>query len=104
MDAIFNRTPQIAEDTICYRLHAPLDQASKSEVESLSTVIQTFVEVLLPNHLWNRDSFELKPVQDVNPKHWLLQGVMRVGDCVDDEWLVVWLLRQITAKLPIVAS
>jgi hypothetical protein len=104
MDSIFDRQPQIADDTICYRLHSPLGQSSKTDVESLSVVIQTYLSDLLPGHLWNRDNFELKPVQDVNHEHWLLQGIMRVGDCVDDEWLVVWLLKQITSKWPVISS
>lgn len=29
-----------------------------------------------------------------------LQGRMRIGDAVDDEWLVVWLLRQVSSKWP----
>jgi hypothetical protein len=27
-----------------------------------------------------------------------LEGTMRVGDAIDDEWLVVWLLRQVSEK------
>jgi hypothetical protein len=104
MQAILNRPPEIAEDAVCYRLHLPLDQSSKPEIESLVTTIQAYVEGLLPNHLWNRDSFELKPIRDSKPEVWLLQGLMRIGDCVDDEWLVVWLLKQITSRWPIVAS
>lgn len=29
-----------------------------------------------------------------------LEGRMRVGDAVDDEWLVVWLLTQVSKKWP----
>lgn len=32
-----------------------------------------------------------------------LEGRMRVGDAVDDEWLVVWLLRQISERHPSLA-
>lgn len=104
MNTIFDRPPQIAEDTVCYRLYLPLEQASKADAESLSTIAQVFIDELLPNHLWNRDSFELKPVKDDNGNSWLLEGIMRVGDCVDDEWLVVWILQQITSKCDVAAS
>jgi hypothetical protein len=29
-----------------------------------------------------------------------LEGRMRVGDAVDDEWLVVYLLRQVSKRWP----
>lgn len=29
---------------------------------------------------------------------WMLEGRMRVGDSVDDEWCVVWILREISKK------
>ena len=29
-----------------------------------------------------------------------LEGRMRIGDSVDDEWLVVWLLRQVSEEWP----
>ncbi len=28
---------------------------------------------------------------------------MRVGDCIDDEWCVVWLLRELSSKWDVVA-
>ena len=56
------------------------------------------VDSLLPGHLWHRDAFELKVVKDADRESWILEGRMRVGDCVDDEWCAVWLLREISAK------
>lgn len=97
---IFNKPPQIGEDTIQYTLYPPANQSGKEDVESLATLILSSVADLFPNHLWNRDSFDFTPAQDPDsPKgqtRWLLEGRMRVGDCVDDEWLVVWLLREIS--------
>lgn len=29
---------------------------------------------------------------------WRLEGVMRVGDSIEDEWVAVWLVKQITGK------
>lgn len=99
---IFNKPPQIGEDTIQYILYPPTDDSSKEAVESLATLILSSVADPFPNHLWNRDSFDLAPAQDVDSakgqNRWLLEGRMRVGDCVDDEWLVVWLLREISKR------
>ncbi|ORY34285.1 SGT1 protein-domain-containing protein [Naematelia encephala] len=100
--------PSISEDTLHYTLHLP----SSSDATSLAVLITQYVESLLPNPwLWNKDSFELKVasagdhipnkrVEEVGSGENTLEGIMRVGDAVDDEWLVVWLLREVSRKWP----
>jgi len=59
-------------------------------------LIATHIQALLPQPwIWNKDTWELKVSDVSNTK---LEGTMRVGDAVDDEWLVVWLLREISKK------
>ncbi|KAG5220678.1 SGT1 protein [Salix suchowensis] len=82
---IFNRPPTISDDTLQYTLYPP---------PSLRT-----------NFIWHKDSFELKAVSDPGvANRWLLEGRMRVGDCVDDEWCVVWLFKEISAKWDLAIS
>ena len=57
-----------------------------------------FVESLLQDFLWNRDAFELKVVQDPDGQGWLIEGRMRVGDCIDDEWCLAWLLKELSTR------
>lgn len=102
---IFNRPPTIAEDTLQYTFHLPKDLSDKASVTTFAACIRTYVEDLLPGFLWHRDPFELKAVLDAdsdNSNTYILEGRMRVGDCVDDEWCTVWLLREISAKWDIV--
>ena len=93
---IFNRPPEISEDAVQYRLYPAQQSADKVSVLTLATVLKCYADELLPGFLWHRDSFELKVVPDTNG--WILEGTMRVGDCIDDEWCVVWLLREISKK------
>jgi len=93
---IFNRPPAISEDTVQYRLYPPQQSTDKVSVLTLATVLKSYADDLLPGFLWHRDPFELKIASDVDG--WVLEGTMRVGDCVDDEWCVVWLLREISKK------
>lgn len=80
--------PSISEDTLHYTLHL-----RTSDAEAQATLITAHVESQLPQPwLWNKDPWELK-VEDGE-----LAGTMRVGDAVDDEWLVVWLLRGVSEK------
>lgn len=101
---IFNRTPAISEDTLQYSLYPPPNLSDKASVTTFAACIQTYVNTLLPDFVWHRDAFELKVVVDPEPagEGWVLEGRMRVGDCVDDEWCAVWLLREISAKWDLV--
>lgn len=97
---IFNRPPSIAEDTLVYLLNPPPGQDDKSSVLALAASVRSYVESLLPGFIWHRDSFDLKVAEnsDGGEGEWRIEGRMRVGDSVDDEWLVVWLLKEISAK------
>lgn len=100
---IFNRPPSISEDTIQYTLYPPPALADKSSATTLAACVQAYVPEILPQFLWHRDSFEVKVVKDVDcaaarDDKWMLEGRMRVGDSVDDEWCVVWILREISKK------
>ncbi|WWD22408.1 hypothetical protein CI109_106899 [Kwoniella shandongensis] len=100
--------PTISEDTLDYTIHLPpsLDPAATA------LLITQYVEsLLLQPWLWNKDSWELKVVEDTpvtsagsssgsSTNGGKLEGRMRVGDAVDDEWLVVWLLREVSRKWP----
>lgn len=107
--------PIIAEDTLHYVLHLPSTKSDKktdagataatstgstasagADAAALATLITAHVHSLLPQPwLWNKDAWELK-VGNASK----LEGTMRVGDAVDDEWLVVWLLREVSRRWP----
>ena len=80
--------PTIADDTLHYTIHA------REEPAVIVAQIQTHIEGLLPKHIWHKDSLQLA----TDGKQPFIEGTMRVGDCIDDEWLVVWLLWEISGK------
>jgi len=96
---LFNRPPSIAQDTLKYTIYPPPSSADRSAATCFAVAVRSFVDSVLTQFIWHRDPFELKVVKDPD-SNWLasLRGLMRVGDSVDDEWCVVWLLREISAK------
>lgn len=97
---IFNRPPDIAGDTVQYTLYPSTELSDKTSATSLAACLLKHAEDLTgENFIWHKDPFELRVVPDTFHKdQWVLEGTMRVGDCVDDEWCMVWLLRQISER------
>ena len=96
---IFNRPPAISEDTLHYTLYPLANLSDKVSTTTLAAVIQDYVNTLLPDFLWHRDTFQLKVVpNEERGEGYVLDGHMRVGDCVDDEWCAVWILWQVSKK------
>jgi hypothetical protein len=92
--------PSIPEDTLHYTLHVPA-KGKEGDTSALALLITEYVEsLLLQPWLWNRDSWELKVISQAGDLEGRLEGRMRVGDAVDDEWLVVYLLRQVSKRWP----
>ena len=98
MQTIFNRTPSIGEDTVHYALYPSESFSDRTSVTSVALAVQNFVQGLLNDFLWHRDAFQVKVIQDSDRSGWFLEGRMRVGDAIDDEWCVVWLLLELSEK------
>ncbi|KAJ7275372.1 SGT1 protein-domain-containing protein [Mycena haematopus] len=95
---VFNRPPAISEDTLQYALYPPPALSDKVSVTSFAACIAAWVDLILPDFIWHRDAFELKVASRPESQEYFLEGRMRVGDCVDDEWCSVWLLKQVSSK------
>jgi hypothetical protein len=88
--------PSISDDVLQCIIY-PLND---DDPAVLLTQIMAFVKNLVPNHIWHRDSFELTLSKESKNA---LECIMRVGDSIDDEWLVVYLLWQVTKQFSVAA-
>jgi hypothetical protein len=88
--------PSISDDVLQCIIY-PLND---DDPAVLLTQITAFVKNRVPNHIWHRDSFELTLSKESKNA---LECIMRVGDSIDDEWLVVYLLWQVTKRFSVVA-
>lgn len=50
-------------------------------------------------YIWQREGFSLALVEKPAEKTWCLQGRTEYGDSVDDEWFIVWMLRELSKGL-----
>jgi hypothetical protein len=68
------------------RLLSGLEEVRKSAMRQ--------ADGLTKDYIWQRDPFNLEVKQDGGLTY--LHGITDYGDCVEDEWLVLYLLRELT--------
>ena len=70
----------------------------RSQLEKVQQAASDLVEEIAGEYIWQRDEFQLELVERAAQGWWCLQGRTEYGDSVDDEWLVVWILRELSKK------
>ena len=104
------------EDCIRYSVY---DVAAKSEqpgttyqsrkrLKEFQSAASKFVGDLLKDYIWQRDSFQLSlefeeskctaSSQEPQQGQWMLAGKTEFGDSIADEWIIVYLLRELSRK------
>ncbi|KAL9002017.1 MAG: hypothetical protein Q9188_005034 [Gyalolechia gomerana] len=68
----------------------------RQQLRTIQTAANALCKTLLNEFIWQRDSFDLELVQQDGRS--FLQGQTNFGDSVEDEWLVVYLLRELSRK------
>ncbi|ROT42706.1 SGT1-domain-containing protein [Sodiomyces alkalinus F11] len=73
-----------------------LDRRRKiSKLEELRKSALRFSKGVLADYIWQKDEFNLELRDDLSlPPH--LHGITEYGDSVEDEWLMVYLLRELS--------
>ncbi|KAJ3196339.1 hypothetical protein HK101_009255 [Irineochytrium annulatum] len=92
-----------SENYVEYRIFPPEDAAASnyadgptSQVE-LSFLILSHITRWTDDYIWHKDAFNLRVVEDDQETNQpYLFGRVRFADCIDDEWFVVFLLREIS--------
>ncbi|KAM3606202.1 uncharacterized protein V6R79_012431 [Siganus canaliculatus] len=107
MDTLQRRV--VMEDMVQYKLFLLQPEASTSRtteehVTQLVEEILARVAPLLMQYIWQQQPFNLKyhPEKGDVPAH--IEGNTQFGDNVEDEWFIVYLLKQITEAFPELAA
>ena len=94
----------LPEDCVEYALYIidpKLDdfgvRAKLREVQSRGTKL---THELLEGFIWQRESFSLDLVREIGGVRSFLRGRTCYGDSVEDEWLIVYMLRELSKSFP----
>lgn len=95
----------MVEDAVEYHLFLIPDEARDTDGhrESLQKYIEQimtqFAPILVP-YIWQNQPFNLKykPAKEGVPAH--MYGMTKFGDNIEDEWFIVYIIKQITKTFP----
>jgi len=90
----------LPEDTVQYGIYLVSSKFSDSQLRSRLSDIEreskTLVKNYLKDYIWQKESFALQLKR--KDGFLLLSGSTNFGDSVADEWLVVWILKELSKK------
>ncbi|KZF18869.1 SGT1-domain-containing protein [Xylona heveae TC161] len=94
---------RLPEDCVEYTLFlADFEDKSLGQVRSSLQAIQRAAtelqKRLLKGYIWQRDGFTLKYYHELGRS--FLKGRTNFGDSVEDEWLIVYILRELSKEFP----
>ncbi|MCJ1249522.1 hypothetical protein MMC30_006748 [Trapelia coarctata] len=93
---------RLPDDSIEYNIYLLDQDLQDSEVReklrSVQSSATTLIRQVLKDFIWQRESFVLELVREDDINH--LRGRTNYGDSVEDEWLIVYLLRELSTQYP----
>ncbi|KAI5919700.1 SGT1-domain-containing protein [Camillea tinctor] len=96
----FPRTlPDNCVEYILFIIDSKLDARTLlTELENVRKAAVQLCSRIASEYIWQRDSFQLQVKRDGDLVY--LHGTTDYGDSIEDEWLVVYLLRELTQSFP----
>eukprot|EP00898_Chlorokybus_atmophyticus_P001396 jgi/Chlat1/2257/Chrsp17S02567 len=95
------------EDRVEYFLY-PDGSASQQALLDLRAACLERAGNIAAGHIWQKEPFDLAPVPAANqankfvPAH--LAGSSKLGESIEDEWLIVYILTELTRALPNISA
>lgn len=92
---------RLPEDCVQYTLYIINEKLSQKEIvtrlEAVRKEATKLSNKLLTEYIWQRDGFNLKLELNNEAGLKCLSGLTNYGDSVEDEWLIVYLLRELSS-------
>jgi len=91
---------RLAEDVVEYIIFVVdarlSDIQTRERLQAFQRALAGLEKMFLKEYIWQRDPIKLDLIREEN--RWLLKGTTNYGDSVADEWLVVYLLRELSKE------
>jgi hypothetical protein len=99
---VFAAAAGATSDRVEWRIYVSGGDASDAALLDALAACQAHVAPLVAGYLWQRDPFALalQPAEGRDQGPACLGGAAHVGDCVEDEWFIAWLIFDLTRALP----
>ncbi|KAI8939304.1 hypothetical protein NX059_003094 [Plenodomus lindquistii] len=72
------------------------DIQTRERLQAFQRALTVLEKKFLKEYIWQRDNLKLELVRE--EQQWLLRGQTNYGDSVADEWLIVYLLRELSKE------
>ena len=72
------------------------DVQTRERLQAFQRTLNSLEKKLLKEYIWQRESIQLELVREDG--RWMLKGSTNYGDSVADEWLIVYLLRELSKE------
>ncbi|KAK9239943.1 SGT1 protein-domain-containing protein [Lipomyces kononenkoae] len=102
---IFSAVSNLPDDCVEYTIFlrggrdSPATKLEKeAKLENIASKARILSEPWTREYIWQRQEFNAKVVEFLGEP--CLRGVTQFGDCIDDEWLIVFILRELSKKSP----
>jgi hypothetical protein len=96
-DGFPKKLPDDVVEYIIYIIDTQLsDIQTRERLQAFQRSLLQLEKKFLREYIWQRESLKLELVREEG--RWLLKGRTNYGDSVADEWLIVWLLRELSTE------
>ncbi|KAI9312921.1 SGT1 protein-domain-containing protein [Dichotomocladium elegans] len=101
---VFEGSVSVDANQVEYAIYIPALPERSATIAKLQETLDAIHSLLKPyidSYLWQKEPFHLSITDgDQDPGYPFLRGTTLFNDCINDEWFIVFLLRQITLHIP----
>ena len=94
----------LPEDCVEYTLYIIESKLNDFDIREKLREVQSeaikMTKKLLKHFIWQREIFALELIRENDEPRSFLRGRTNFGDSVEDEWLIVYILRELSASFP----
>lgn len=96
-DGFPKQLPEDVVEYVIFIIDSKLsDVQTRERLQSFQRALNSLEKKFLKEYIWQRDHIHLELIREDG--RWILKGSSNYGDSVADEWLIVYLLRELSTE------